>query len=185
VPTPEATPEAKTTPTPEATPSSSATPEPTPSPTPSPEPSPTPTPATPEPSPSPATPEPTPAEPAAAPSPTPTPTPEPTPAAATPGRPQTGGPCALTAAETTLNVKANGGSATVALSLDNYASRHPARITPSTPNWADISILAEPRAPADGNVSRFTIISNSPKTGAFLVTFASPCGKQQVTVNVP
>jgi hypothetical protein len=72
----------------------------------------------------------------------------------------------------------------VALSLDNYAGRTPARVNPSTPNWADIIILAEPRAPADGNVMRFSIISISAKTGAFLVTFASPCGKQQVTVNV-
>jgi hypothetical protein len=90
----------------------------------------------------------------------------------------------LTAGETTLNVKSNGGSATVALSLDNYASRHPARIEPSTPNWADIIILAEPRTPADGNGARFTVSSVSTKTGAFLVTFTSPCGKQQVTVNV-
>jgi hypothetical protein len=90
----------------------------------------------------------------------------------------------LTAAETSLSIKANGGSATVALSLDNYASRHTAHIDPSTPNWADISVLAEPRTPADGNATRFTVISVSSKTGAFLVTFTSPCGKQQVTVNV-
>ena len=90
----------------------------------------------------------------------------------------------LTAAETALNVKSNGGSATVALSLENYAGRTPARIDPSTANWADIIVLAEPRTPADGSGARFTITSVSPKTGAFVVTFASPCGKQQVTVNV-
>ena len=61
---------------------------------------------------------------------------------------------------------------------------NPARIAPSTPNWADIIILAEPHTPADGNGARFTITSVSAKTGAFVVTFASPCGKQQVTVNV-
>ena len=90
----------------------------------------------------------------------------------------------LTAAETTLNIKSKVGSATVALSLDNYTGRAPARIEPSTLNWADISVLAEPRTPADGNAARFTVISVSAKTGAFLVTFTSPCGKQQVTVNV-
>ena len=70
------------------------------------------------------------------------------------------------------------------LSLDNYAGRAPARIDPSTPNWADIMILAEPHKPEDGNSARFSITSVSAKTGAFLVTFNSPCGKQQVAVNV-
>lgn len=169
-----------TTPTPETSPAATPAPTPTPEPsaTPSPEPTPTPS-AEPTPSAPPATP------PAATPSPSPTPaTPEPTPAPATPSRAEPGGACALTAAETALNIKSNGGSATVALSLDNYAGRAPARIDPSTPSWADISVLAEPRAPADGNVTRFTVISVSAKTGAFLVTFTSPCGKQQVTVNV-
>ena len=95
-----------------------------------------------------------------------------------------GGACALTVAETVLSFKANGGSATVALSLDHYAGRTPARIDPSTPNWADVIILAEPRTPADGNGARFTITSVSPRTGVFIVSFTSPCGKQQVTVNV-
>jgi hypothetical protein len=86
--------------------------------------------------------------------------------------------------ETALNVKSNGGAATVSVNLLNYTGRTPARITPSTPNWADIIILAEPHKPEDGNSTRFTITSVSAKTGAFLVTFSSSCGKQQVTVNV-
>ena len=90
----------------------------------------------------------------------------------------------LTAGESALNLKSNGGSAIVSVSLENYTGRTPPRIEPSTPNWADISILAEPHKTEDGNGARFTIISVSAKTGAFLVTFSSPCGKQQVTVNV-
>lgn len=177
-----------TTPSPEPTPA--ATPEPTPSATPEPTPSSPPT-ATPSPSPE-TTPQPT-ATPEATPESVPaaTPTPEATPATASPTpepaprRAEPGGQCALTAAETSLDIKNNGGSATVAVSLDNYTGRTPARIAPSTTNWADIIILAEPRNPADAEgVTRFTISSISTKTGAFVVTFASPCGRQQVTVNV-
>jgi hypothetical protein len=86
--------------------------------------------------------------------------------------------------ETSLSLKSNGGSATVSVTLQNYAGRTPPRIQPSTPNWADIIILAEPHKPEDGNGARFTVTSVSPKTGAFLVTFASPCGKGDVKVNV-
>jgi hypothetical protein len=90
----------------------------------------------------------------------------------------------LTFGEPTLSLKSRGGSATVAVTLENYTGRTPPRIEPSTLNWADINILAEPHKPEDGNGARFTIISISPKTGAFLVTFASPCGKRELTVNV-
>ncbi|HWS86345.1 MAG TPA: hypothetical protein VN282_05255 [Pyrinomonadaceae bacterium] len=189
------------------TPTATPTPEPTPAATPTPEPEPTPSPAappaseaTPDPSPSPspepvkeetATPEPTPAEPAATPTPEPTPSPTPSPEPSTPAAepsptpaPASGGACVLTVGESSLNLKANGGSATVAATLENYAGRTPPRIEPSTANWADIIILAEPRRPEDGNGGRFTITSTSAKTGAFVVTFASPCGKREVTVNV-
>ncbi|HEY0170140.1 MAG TPA: tetratricopeptide repeat protein [Pyrinomonadaceae bacterium] len=174
-----------TTPAPEPTPAEtpSATPEPTPSATPTAEPTPStppaspPAPETPSPSPEPspsATPEATPA--------TSTPTPEPSPA---PKRTEPGGRCVLTAAEPSLNVKSNGGSGTVALSIDNYTGSTPARIDSSTPNWADIVILAEPRSPADDpGLARFTITSISRKTGAFVAIFKSACGTQQVTVNV-
>ncbi|HEX8283687.1 MAG TPA: tetratricopeptide repeat protein [Pyrinomonadaceae bacterium] len=159
------------------TPAASSTTTPAPEPTPSPEPSTPPATATPSPSPetSPsATPEATPA--------TPTPTPETSPA---PKRAEPGGACALTAAETSLNVKSNGGSASVAVSLDNYTGRTPARIDPTTPNWADITVLPEPRNPADPlGLARFTVTSISRKAGTFLAIFKSACGTQQVTVNV-
>ena len=86
--------------------------------------------------------------------------------------------------ESAVSLKSNGGSATIAATLENYAGRTPPRIEPSTSNWADIIILAEPHKPEDGNGGRFTVTSTSAKTGAFLVTFASPCGKREVTVNV-
>jgi hypothetical protein len=81
-------------------------------------------------------------------------------------------------------IQANGGSATVALNFENYSGASPPRVKPSTPNWADITILAEPQKPDDGGRLRFTVISVSGKTGAFVVTFATPCGKRDVTVNV-
>jgi tetratricopeptide (TPR) repeat protein len=174
-------------PTPAATPSPS--PEPTAAATPTPEPTPTPsaasppaTDATPAPSPSP--------EPATSGTqessgskPEPTPTPEPTPAPAAPVALQDG-KCMLTLGETALNLKGNGGRAAVWVGILGYTGQTPPRIEPSTPNWADIAVLAEPHKPEDGNGARFSITATSGKTGAFLVTFTSPCGKGEVTVNV-
>ena len=90
----------------------------------------------------------------------------------------------LTAGEPSVELKANGGSATVRLGVENYAGQAPPRISASTDNWADIIVLAEPHTSEDGGGARFTISSVSNKTGAFLVNFSSPCGKQRVTVNV-
>jgi Tfp pilus assembly protein PilF len=180
-PTPNVTPSPTAATTPEATPSPtpSTTPDATPSPTPDATPSTTPLAAaspTPE-----ATSTPTPEA-------SPTPTPEATPASATASEQKTethsGGACAVGASEESLTIQANGGSATVALTFENYSGASPPRVRPSTPNWADISILAEPLKPDDGGRVRFTIISVSGKTGAFVVTFATPCGKREVTVNV-
>ena len=192
-----------TTPTPESTPAATPTPEPTPTPspasppatdtTPAPSPSTSPEPATgstheasgsnPEPTPTPAaepTPSPSPTPEAATPTPTRTPTPEPSTAPAT----LRGGKCMLTLGEAALNIKSNGGRAAVWVGILGYTGKTPPRIEPSTPNWADIAVLAEPHKPEDGNGARFLITSNSAKTGAFLVTFSSPCGKAEVTVNV-
>lgn len=151
------------------------TPEPTPTATPTPEPAPEPTPvatpttsATPEPSP---TPSPEAAPPAAEPTPS-------TPAALPDGK------CMLTLGEAAINLKSNGGRAAVWVGILGYAGGAPPRIQSSTPNWADIAVLAEPHKPEDGNGARFLITSTSSKTGAFLVTFNSPCGKGEVTVNV-
>lgn len=189
------------TPTPLTTPApTSTTTAPTEAPTPTPAPSETPAPTeTPSPTPTPAeTPAPTPVRPAET---TPTPTPEPAtapaeakretpapePAPTEPKRARkttTGGACSVTFSESSVSMTV-GGSATLALTLENYSGPAPPRLNVSTPNWADIIILAEPSAPAaDANTSRFNISSISKNTGAFTVAFATPCGKQQVTVNV-
>ena len=84
-----------------------------------------------------------------------------------------------------MTIPAAGGPATFAITRENYAGSAPLRITPSTANWADITILAEPRKPEDGESMGFTGMSSSGKPGAFVVTFAFPqCGKRDVTVNV-
>lgn len=148
-----------TTPTPEPTPES------TPAPTPTPEASPTPTPET-------------------TPTPEATPTPEPTPAAVRRTHAVGAGGCTINASEESLTIKANGGSASLALTFESYSGASPPRVTPSTPNWADIMILAEPRKPEDGTGLRFSITSVTSKTGSFAVTFATPCGKLDLPVNV-
>jgi tetratricopeptide (TPR) repeat protein len=175
-----------TEPTPAATPTTTPTSEPTPTATPTPAPSPSPEPATsntqetsgtnPEPTPTPA------AEPTAE-TPTSTPTPEPSPQPSAPVTLQDG-KCMLTLGERALSLKSNGGRAAVWVGILGYTGQTPPRIQPSTPNWADIAVLAEPHKPEDGNGTRFLITSNSARTGAFLVTFSSPCGKAEVTVNV-
>jgi tetratricopeptide (TPR) repeat protein len=101
-----------------------------------------------------------------------------------PEQKQPGGVCALTISDPSVEIKSNGGSATVSVKLENYAGKGAPRVNPSTPNWADIIILAEPHAASDGDLLRFTVTSVSGKSGAFVVTFSSPCGKQDVTVNV-
>ena len=128
--------------------------------------------------------------------PTPTPTAEAATAATTPAQGATpspqaspeqrpsGGACAVTVSDPSVEIKSNGGSATVTLKLENYAGKGVPRVNPSTENWADIIILAEPHAPTDGDSMRFTISSVSTKLGSFTVVFSTPCGKQDVTVNV-
>ncbi|HEV7892623.1 MAG TPA: hypothetical protein VGP08_18560 [Pyrinomonadaceae bacterium] len=161
-PTPEATPE--TTPTPSPTPTPDTTPSPTPEVTPTPEASATPTPEA---------------------SPTPEATPTPTPAPVRRTHAVGAGKCTLVASEESLTIQANGGSAPLALTFENYSGASPPRVTPSTPNWADIMIAAEPRKPDDDGAGlRFSITSVSGKTGSFAVTFATPCGKLDIPVNV-
>ncbi|HEV3471235.1 MAG TPA: hypothetical protein VG148_18060, partial [Pyrinomonadaceae bacterium] len=196
-PTPAAAESPTPTPTPVETPEPAATTEEAPAPTPAPTPSPAPA-SEPTPEPAPAA-EPTPA-PEVNPTPAPTPTPEaapapeaamtpaPTPAAAgerPSGRGRTSvGPCRLSLSEPSINIKSNGGSATVVVSAEDFNGEGLMRIDPSTNNWADIIILAEPRAPTDVNSARYTVTSVSRKTGTYAVTFASPCGRQQLAVNV-
>lgn len=165
---------ANTSPTPQPTPAETPTPTPTSNETTPPTtttietPSPTPTPTTTE-----------------SPAPTPTPSDE-RPAAARGAKGErkgAGGGCALTVNEGSVSI-AVGGSVTLVVRLENYTGPQPPRLNVSTPNWADIIILAEPRAAEDGDASRFTVTSTSKKTGAFNIAFASPCGKKQVTVNV-
>jgi tetratricopeptide (TPR) repeat protein len=207
------TPSPTPAPSPSESPSTTPTPTATQTPTPTPTTTETPTPTTPEstaatPTPSPlptssTTPEATPTpevKPTSTPEATPTPTAEASTAATTTARGATaspqaspeqrpepsraGGACALTLSDPSVEIKSNGGSATVTLRLENYTGKGVPRVNPSTENWADIIILAEPHAPADGDALRFTISSVSSKVGSFNVTFSTPCGKQDVTVNV-
>ena len=90
----------------------------------------------------------------------------------------------MSLSESSLTIKKNGGAAIVSVNFENFGGTAPPRVNPSTTNWADIVVLAEPRAETDGNASRFTISSTSTKTGSFVVNFASPCGKQSLAVNV-
>lgn len=115
------------------------------------------------------------------------PTPEPTqqpPPEQKPEQKQPGGVCVLTISDPSVEIKSNGGSATISVKLENYAGKGAPRVNPSTPNWADIIVLAEPHADSDGDRLRFTVTSISSKAGTFAVTFSSPCGKQDVMVNV-
>ncbi len=95
-----------------------------------------------------------------------------------------GGSCVVSISESSVQMSRNGGSATLTLTLENYAAATRPRINVATLNWADIVVLAEPHADSDGNVYKFTITSTSQKAGAFAVNFTTPCGKREVTVSV-
>jgi len=182
------------TPTPAETPAATPTPSETPTPTPTPDeaPSPTPTPAetpattpsetpTPTPTPSPESPAPS----SETPAPTPAATPDSKAPAAAPTRPTRAarpGACVLAFSEPSLTIKSNGGSAPVTVTFENYTGASTPRVETSTDNWADIVVLASPRT--ERTSARFTVNSVSSKTGAFVVTFTTPCGKQNLAVNV-
>jgi len=187
-PAPSETPAATPTPAPAETPAATPTPAEAATPTPTPTPPAPDTPAeTPTPTPTPAqTPSPEPPAPSSeSPQPTPAATPDGTASAAAsprPARRAQPGQCVLAFSEPSLTIKSNGGSAPVTVTFENYNGAATPRVEPSTENWADIVILAAPRT--DRTSARFTVNSVSAKTGAFVVTFATPCGKHNLTVNV-
>ncbi len=95
------------------------------------------------------------------------------------------GACALSVSENTLAIKSGGGSGVVMVTLNNPGGADVLKVSAATRNWADIIILAEPRTAADAaDTARYTISSISQKAGTYIVTFTSPCGKQEVAVEV-
>ena len=89
------------------------------------------------------------------------------------------GRCALALSKSQLTLRSNGGSAEVAVSLDN-ATRPPA-ITATTTDWANVVVFPGARR---GGVSVFRIVSASQRPGTYGVTFTSPCGTKRVAVTV-
>ena len=146
-PTPEPTLEPTPTPTPVIDPTPTPTPTPVPTTTPTPTPTPTPT----------ATPTPTPV-PTPTPIPVPTPTPTPT-------------PCSVTAVPTSLSIRKNGGSGTIAWTVAGggtvtFASGPSnLQVTQTSPN-------------------NFSVKSVNNSRGDFTLVFATPCGNRSVVVSV-
>jgi tetratricopeptide (TPR) repeat protein len=88
--------------------------------------------------------------------------------------------CMLAVSESVLSLKSNGGSASITVTLTGANSA--AKVTPTTSNWPDITVFAGPTG-ANGTFT-FTVNSISKRAGTYLVTFASPCGSQDVNVIV-
>jgi tetratricopeptide (TPR) repeat protein len=91
------------------------------------------------------------------------------------------GACSLTVSEPALSIKGAGGSATLLVSIEGTGDL--SKITATTPNWADILILAEPRTPEE-TAQKFTVTAVGGKAGTFVAVFSSPCGKREVQVEV-
>ncbi|MDQ3256912.1 MAG: hypothetical protein M3R15_23970 [Acidobacteriota bacterium] len=89
--------------------------------------------------------------------------------------------CAISVNQTALEIN-HGGSTSLIVSFDTPVSAD--RVRAATNNWSDIIVLAEPPSSTDANTLKFTISSISRAVGTFIITFTSPCGKQEVAVTV-
>ena len=89
-----------------------------------------------------------------------------------------GGRCMLSVSESSLSVRAGGGSNTITVSATGNA-----RVTATTNNWPDIAVFSESRGDGGGPV-RYTVVSVSKRAGTFAVNFKSPCGVKTVPVTV-
>ena len=90
--------------------------------------------------------------------------------------------CEMRISQTALEINRSA-STLVSVTLDRLDDASAIKV--STPDWAHIIILAEPRAAGDaGNTARYRISSVGKSAGAFTVLFSSPCGTQEVKVSV-
>jgi tetratricopeptide (TPR) repeat protein len=91
------------------------------------------------------------------------------------------GGCTLSLSESELTID-KGGAAAVTASFGEPVDS--STVKAATRNWSDIIVLAEPASASDSDSIKFTITSISRTAGTFIVTFTSPCGKQDVAVRV-
>lgn len=94
---------------------------------------------------------------------------------------QTAAPCKITADQEVISIVNDGGILSVALKFENTESKEIRAVSDSP---ADIEVM--PASETEKQVDRFlfTVKSISRKTGNFIVTFESVCGKKEVLVNV-
>lgn len=91
------------------------------------------------------------------------------------------GGCTLSLSESELTID-KGGAAPIVASFGKPVDS--STVKAATRNWSDIIVLAEPLSASDADSIKFTITSISRAAGTFIVTFTSPCGKQDVAVTV-
>lgn len=87
-------------------------------------------------------------------------------------------PCALYASASSLTIR-NGGAAPYVVGGPGEA----ARVTVTTPDWADIAVFSEGRARGNGWL-RYTVRSVSKKAGVYTVRLTTPCGSQNIPMTV-
>ncbi|MDQ3253055.1 MAG: hypothetical protein M3R15_03970, partial [Acidobacteriota bacterium] len=91
------------------------------------------------------------------------------------------GDCTLSLSESELTIE-KGGAAPIIARFGKPVDS--STVKAATRNWSDIIVLAEPSSASDDDSIKFTITSISRTVGTFIVTFTSPCGKQDVAVTV-
>jgi hypothetical protein len=77
-----------------------------------------------------------------------------------------------------LTIRPNG-SAVVTVTLSDLSRA--AGIQPVSSDWANLAVFPEP---AEGDSFKYTITSISKMTGTYYISFKSPCGLKNLTVNV-
>lgn len=92
--------------------------------------------------------------------------------------------CQLTISQDSLSILNNGGSLGILLGYQGEGGGDITKVTPLPGSPDDISVTLEPDIGKLSNRAFFIIKSISANTGAFTVTFDSPCGKKEVLVKV-
>jgi hypothetical protein len=80
--------------------------------------------------------------------------------------------------EDSLTLRPNG-SAIITVTLDGLTGA--ADIKPISSDWSNLAVFPEPAA---GGSFKYTVTSISKATGTYFISFKSPCGLKNLTVNV-
>lgn len=90
--------------------------------------------------------------------------------------------CTVSVNQEEVSIINNGGTIAVTITLDGMPLDEK-KISVDF-DWANINVFLEPNVKSDGHSALYKIVSSSKNTGTYKITFKTPCGLKDVTVNV-